>query len=148
MSIDNSRIVDTIVDTDYHPIDASNQMTDLDIICNRCTVFDSRGKIVLKSLMKYDARNERFICEKCRRVVGEKQVRTALHLNQEEYIHYEPMTPVKQTIQRRLDKENYIIKPNNPVPLNDPSRTPRAVVINNRREKRDPLNNDINEEFK
>ncbi len=141
MSIDNSRIIDTVVDTEYHPIDARNQLTDLDIICNKCTVFDSKGKITLKSLMRYDPRNERFICEKCRTVVSEKQVRTALHLNQEEYIHYEPTTPVKQTIQRRMDKENYIIKPNNPMPLNDPSRTPRAIVINNRREKKD-LNND------
>lgn len=136
MSINNDRIVDTNVDTSYKAIDSRNQITDLDIICNRCTVFDSKAKIVVKVLMRYDPRNERFICDKCRRMVGEQTVRSALNLNQEEYIHYEPATPVAKTLQKRMDKENFIIKPNNPVPLNDPSRNPRAIVINNRKTKR------------
>jgi hypothetical protein len=149
MSINNDRIVDTNVDIDYKAIDANNQLTDLDIICNKCTVFDSKAKIVVKIFMRYDARNERFVCERCRRAVGEQTVRTALHLNQEEYIHYEPATPVAKTLQKRMDQENFIIKPNNPVPLNDPSRQPKAIVINNRKMEKKLNNNDDREtEFK
>lgn len=134
----------TTVDTDYRAIDSGTQMSDLDIICNRCTIFDSKSNLKVKVMMKYDARNERFVCEKCRHVVGEKTIRQVLHLNIEEYIHYEPMTPVRKTIQKRMDSETYIIKPNNPVPLNDPSRTPRAIVINNRDIKKE-VNNKEND---
>lgn len=131
MSYD-SMIQDSTVDTNYKAIDAGTQMSDLDIICDRCTVFDSKSNMKVKAIMRYDARNERFVCEKCRKVVGENRIRQVLHLNIEEYIHYEPMTPVRKTIQKRMDSETYVIKPNNPLPLNHPSRTPRAIVINNR----------------
>jgi hypothetical protein len=128
-------IQDSTVDTDYKAIDSRTQMSDLDIICNTCTVFDSKSVMKVKQLMKYDARNERFVCQQCRKVVSEKQVRSVLNLNIEEYIYYEPSTPVRKTIQKRMDSENYVIKPNNPVPLNDPSRATRAIVINNREMK-------------
>ncbi len=148
MSINNDRIIDTPVDTDYKPIDATKQLTDLDIICDKCTVFDSKAKIAVKVLMIYDPRNELFVCQNRKHRVSERTVRTALNLNQEEYIHYEPATPVRQTIQKRMDKENFIIKPNNPVPLNDPSRQPKAIVINNRKMEKKLNDNDSETEFK
>lgn len=138
-------IQDSSVDTNYRAIDSNTQMSDLDIICNSCTVFDSKSNLKVKVFMRYDARNERFVCERCRRVVGEKRIRQVLHLNVEEYIHYEPMTPVGRTIQKRMDSETYVIKPNNPVPLNDPSRTPRAIVLNNRDIKKEEKENEFGE---
>jgi hypothetical protein len=105
-------------------------------------VFDSKAILKVKQVMKYDGRNERFVCEKCRRVVGEKQVRSKLNLNEEEYVYYEKSTPIKQTLQKRMDRENYIIKPNNPVPLNDPSLRARAIVLNNRNNKAVNRDND------
>jgi hypothetical protein len=141
----NIRVQDSLVDTDFKAIDSYGQMADLDIICNHCSVFDSKAVLRVKRVMRYDARNERFICETCRRVVGEKQVRTVLHLNEEEYIHYEKATPIRQTLQKRMDKENYIIKPNNPVPLNDPSLRARAIVLNNRNNKAVDRDNEQNQ---
>jgi hypothetical protein len=146
----SNRVQDSLVDTDFKAIDSRTQMSDLDIICNHCSVFDSNAVLKVKKIMKYDARNERFVCEneKCRRVVGEKQVRSVLNLNEEEYIHYEKSTPIKQTLQKRMDKENYIIKPNNPVPLNDPSLRARAIVLNNRNTKAVNRDNDQQDEFR
>lgn len=134
-SIDKIGIQPSNVDTNYKAIDPSTQMSDLDVICNKCTIYDSKSNIVKKVYFRYNARNEMFVCENCRRVVDEKQVRTALNLNQEEYIHYEKATPVQETLQKRQKEETFMIRPNNPVPLSDPSRRPRAVILNNRDRK-------------
>lgn len=134
-TIDRIGIQPSSVDTRYKAVDPTTQMSNLDVICNHCTVYDSKSNIKEKIFFRYDSRNERFICERCRRVVGAEQVRTALNLNQEEYIHYEKETPAREIIRRRQEEETYAIRANNPVPLGHPSRKPRAIVLNNKEKK-------------
>ena len=126
----HDHVQESLVDTDFKAIDSNTQMSDLDIICTHCTVYDSKANLKVKKFLKYDARNERFVCEQCHRVVSEQKIRSVLKLNQEEYIHYEKATPVEKTLRKRADVENYVIVPVNPVPLGDPSRAPRVIAIN------------------
>src|SRR5580765_5487672 len=125
------------IDNSYHVVDNTQQMADLDIICSKCTQFDAKGHITVKKMLKYDARNARFRCEQCSRTYGEKQIRQVLNLNMEEYVHYEKETPIKETLRRRDVEENYILRPNNPLPLGP--NTIRAIVFNKKKREKEKV---------
>lgn len=117
-----------ITSTDYKAITPHTDMQDLDILCMKCSVYNSRNELIVKKFLKYDVRNELFRCQNNRQhVFSEKQIRMALHLNLEEFIEYSKELPPEQVIQKRLDQDTYVIRSNNPIPLNE--KRDRAIVV-------------------
>ena len=114
--------------TDYKAIEPHTDMQDLDVLCMKCSVYNSKQELILKKFLKYDARNELFRCENNRNhVFSERQIRMALHLNLEEFTEYDKELPKEQIIQKRMDQDTYVIRSNNPIPLSE--KRDKAIVV-------------------
>lgn len=121
-------MLDNFQTGDYKAITPEMNMQDLDILCMKCCRYNERNELILKKFLKYDARNELFRCENNRNhVYSEKQIRMALHLNLEEFIEYDLKEPKEKVIQKRMNQDTYIIKANNPHPLNE--KRDKAYVV-------------------
>jgi hypothetical protein len=112
----------------YKSIEPHTEMSDLDILCMKFSRYNAKSELILRKYMRYDARNELFRCENNRNhVYSENQIRSVLHLNLEEFIEYDKELPKEQILQKRLDQDTYVIKSNNPIPLNE--RPDKAYVV-------------------
>lgn len=129
----------TINGSDYKAIGPKTDMQDLDILCDKCSVVDKKGKIIVKHLFKYISRDELFKCLNCHRVISESQVRYVLKMEIEEHIQYLPDEPIKKIYEKKKETDPYFIKPNNPIPLGMSSND-KAIVIkrnNNNQDNKD-----------
>lgn len=101
------------IETKYNPIKSNvSDLSDVEILCKRCTVFD-KDDVLVKQLMDHDTRNELFKCTKCNNVHSENQIRYALKMKLPEYIHYNRAKKITDINKERQEHEKFIIEPIN-----------------------------------
>lgn len=110
-------------------------IADLEILCNHCTSFDKEGNIQ-KVIMRHDTRNELYACDRCPRVVSEKQVRYVMRLELPEFYNYEKVTSkenVDDVNKERQAHEKFVIRAINSESPSDLIKRTGVKVVKNKK---------------
>lgn len=90
-------------------------LSDVNILCASCTVFDMDKKAVKRVLLTHDSRNELFRCPICNKTYSEKMVRHVMKLDLQEYIYHDEYSnkDIQEVDKERERTEKWSIKPIN-----------------------------------
>jgi hypothetical protein len=126
------------IETKYNPLKSSvSDIKDLNILCTRCTVFD-KDKALNKIYMVHDERNELYRCPQCNNVHSENQIRYAMRLELQEYIHYDKTKDIKDVKRQREEEEKFIIQPINAQSPTDLLKKTAVSAVKNKPLSTDP----------
>lgn len=106
-------------------------LSDLNLLCAFCTVFDTDKKAVKRVELWHDQRNERFVCRICNKTYSERQVRYVLKLDLPEYVYYDEKSnkDVNEIDKEREQTEKFVIRPINAESPEFKSKKRAAKVI-------------------
>lgn len=108
-----------------------NDLSDVNILCASCTVFDTEKKAVKRVLLRHDVRNELFQCPVCNKTYSDRQIKYTLKLDLPEYIYYDEgdAKEIEEIDKERVQTEKWVVKPINAESPDFKSKRRAAKVI-------------------